>query len=551
MMRERVGHHPAGWRAFASYPGIRGASAVVLGLCALVVAGCASLPPGSDFAKVPSHALGAPIATSLGLQFDRAARRHDGKSAFRLLSVGVDGLLFRAQMIGAATRTIDLEYFIFRQDDTGQLLSDALLRAADRGVRIRLLVDDADRNDGDEQIAALSAHPNIQIRIYNPFAYRGRDELIRDLEFAFDASRLDYRMHNKLMVVDNAIALVGGRNIGDAYFQVDPESQFGDDDVFAAGPIVRKLSDSFDEYWNSALAIPVAALDEARTSSARLAAYRVALEQHRKTMKAAGIEYARRIATGEPLASVLAGRSSLVWANARVLYDSPNKKRIEDGEEAGALMHRAVMDAAKGVQHELLIVTPFFVPGLDGVKLLSELHKRGVRVRVLTNSMEATPEPLAQAGYMHYRRALLEHGVELYEVRARLGSARGSGESKAAAEDGHYALHAKLFIFDRKRLYAGSMNFDERSRRINTEMGLIIDSPELARQAAARFDAMTSPADSYRLALRAGAAGGLPQIVWHTEEQGRPVGYDSEPTDGAWRKFKIDLLTLLPLDGEL
>ncbi|HEU5478515.1 MAG TPA: phospholipase D-like domain-containing protein, partial [Candidatus Tumulicola sp.] len=280
MMGERVGHHPAGRRAFASCPGIRGAGAVALGLCALVVAGCASLVPGSNFAKVPSHALGAPIPTSLGLQFDRAARRHDGKSAFRLLSVGVDGLLFRAQMIGVATRTIDLEYFIFRQDDTGQLLSDALLRAADRGVRIRLLVDDADRNDGDEQIAALSADPNIQIRIYNPFAYRGRDELIRDLEFTFDASRLDYRMHNKLMVVDNAIALVGGRNIGDAYFQVDPESQFGDDDVFAAGPIVRKLSDSFDEYWNSALAIPVAALDEARTSSARLAAYRVALEQH-------------------------------------------------------------------------------------------------------------------------------------------------------------------------------------------------------------------------------------------------------------------------------
>ncbi len=271
-MRESVRHHPTGWRSFVSGPGIRGASAIALGLCVLVVAGCASLPPGSNFAKVPSHALAPSVPTSLGVQFDRAARGHDGKSAFRLLSVGVDGFLFRAQMIEAATRTIDLEYFIFRQDDTGQLLTDALLRAADRGVHIRLLVDDADSDDGDEQIAALSADPRIQIRIYNPFAYRGRVELFRDLEFAFDASRLDYRMHNKLMVVDNAIALVGGRNIGDAYFQVDPESQFGDDDVFAAGPIVRKLSDSFDEYWNSTLAIPVAALGGERVSSARLAA---------------------------------------------------------------------------------------------------------------------------------------------------------------------------------------------------------------------------------------------------------------------------------------
>ncbi|MGE5667188.1 MAG: phospholipase D family protein [Betaproteobacteria bacterium] len=463
----------------------------------------------------------------------------------------MDGLLVRAQMIDAATRTLDLEYFIFRQDETGQLLADALLRAADRGVRVRLLVDDAETHDVDDQLAALSAHPNIHIRIFNPFAYRGHVPLFRDLEFALDATRLDYRMHNKLMVVDNSTALVGGRNIGDRYFQVDPQSQFGDDDVFVAGPVVRKLSRSFDEYWNSALAIPIAALRHERPTAAALAAYRATLDENRQALKADGIEYARRIATGEPLAGMLTGRLPLVWAPAEVVCDSPYKGRIEHGELVGSLMHRAVADAARAVQSELLIITPFFVPGPAGMRLLADLRKRGVRIRVLTNSLESTPELIAQSGYMHYRRPLLEDGIELSEVRARLGNARGSGETRADARYGNYALHAKLLVFDRKRLYVGSMNFDERSRRLNTEIGLIIDSPELAREAAARFESIASPANSYQLALRAEPAGDLPRLVWRTVEHGKPVEYETEPAASAWQRMKVDLLSLLPLDREL
>ena len=524
---------------------------LAFGLAATIAAGCASLPPGADSPKAWSSALAHPGQTRLGRQFENAARGHDGNSAFRLLSAGVDGFLVRAQMIDAAARTLDLEYFIFRQDETGQLLADALLRAADRGVRVRLLVDDAERHDVDDQLAALSAHPNIHIRIFNPFTYRGHVPLFRGLEFAFDAARLDYRMHNKLMVVDNAIALVGGRNTGERYFQVDPESQFGDDDVFAAGPVVKELSGSFDEYWNSALAIPIAALRRDGLSAAALTAYRSALDQHRKALKADGIEYARRIATGEPLAGMLAGRLPLVWAHAELVCDSPYKGRIEHGEATGRLMHHAVADATRAVQSELLIVTPFFVPGPSGMRLLADLRKRGVHVRVLTNSLESTPEPIAQSGYMHYRRPLLEDGVELSEVRARLGNARGSGETKADARYGNYALHAKLFVFDRKRLYVGSMNFDERSRHLNTEIGLIIDSPELAREAAARFESIASPADSYQLALRPDPARGLPRLVWRTEERGKRVEYETEPGASGWRRMKVDLLSLLPLDPEL
>ncbi|MDE2002554.1 MAG: phospholipase D family protein [Betaproteobacteria bacterium] len=522
-----------------------------LGLAAMLAAGCATLPPGADFPKTTSVALAHPQQTLLGRQFDGAAPAHGGKSAFRLLSVGVDGFLARAQMINAAQRTLDLEYFIFRQDETGQLLTDALLHAADRGVRIRVLVDDADTLKGDGQIAALSADPNIDIRIFNPFVYRGHTELFRAVEFAFNASRLDYRMHNKLLVVDNAIALVGGRNIGDQYFQVDPESQFGDDDVFAAGPIVKKLSRTFDDFWNSTLAIPVAGLGDGKHSDAALEAFRKTLDEHRRQLKADGTDYASRVASGEPLAGMLSGRLPLVWANAQVVFDSPDKKRVEKGEIVGELMHRTVADAVAGVRSELLMVTPFLIPGKDGMRLFEDLRKRGVRVRILTNSLESTPELAAQSGYMRYRVPLLEDGVELYEIRALLGNARGSGESSAATLSGNYALHAKLFVFDRQRLYIGSMNFDQRSHHLNTEVGLIIDSPELARQTAARFESIVVPANSYALGLRKDPAGGAPKLIWRTREDGKDVDYDSEPARSAWQRMQVELLSLLPLDREL
>jgi cardiolipin synthase C len=453
-------------------------------------------------------------------------------------------------MIDTAERTLDLEYFIFRQDETGQLLADALLRAADRGVRVRVLIDDGDTLEGDEQIAALASHPQVEIRIFNPFVYRGHVELFRAVEFAFTSSRLDYRMHNKLLVVDNAIALVGGRNIGDQYFQVDPDSQFGDDDVFTAGPIVGQLSKTFDEFWNSTMAIPVEGLANGKQTGAALEVYRKTLNEHRRQLKMDGTDYASRVATGEPLAGMIAGRLPLVWAHAQLVYDSPDKKRVAKGEMVGKLMHHSVAEAAAAVQSELLMVTPFFIPGDAGMQMFEDLRKRGARVRVLTNSLESTPQLVAHSGYMHYRVPLLEDGVELYEVRALLGNARGSGETLAATRSGNYALHAKLFVFDRQKLYIGSMNFDQRSRSLNTEIGLIINSPELAQQTAARFESIVAPANSYELALQADA-GGLSHLVWRTQENHRPVDYDREPARSDWERTKVNFLSLLQLDGEL
>jgi putative cardiolipin synthase len=358
-------------------------------------------------------------------------------------------------------------------------------------------------------------------------------------------------MHNKLMVVDNSIALIGGRNVGDEYFQVDPKTQFADDDVFAAGPIVRELSATFDEFWKSDLAIPVRALAEGTASDAALAEYRKVLAGHQQDKKTDGTDYASRVAAGEPLAGMISGKLPLVWAHAQLIYDSPNKKEVDKDGMVGKLMHRPVAAAVAAVQSELLMTTPYLIPGDEGMALFNDLRKRNVSVRILTNSLESSNVLVAHSGYIRYRPLLLEKGVEVHEVRSLLGNARGSGQTASISRFGNYSLHAKLFVFDRKRLFVGSMNFDQRSMHLNTEIGLIIDSPELAQQAATRFEAMVSLPNSYELVLRGGDGAGPQQLAWRTEEGGKTVEYDSEPARSDWQRFRLNLLSLLPLDNEL
>jgi putative cardiolipin synthase len=523
----------------------------LVALLVAILSGCASLPPGSNFAKESSSALSHPEETRLGARFQNAAREHNGYSGFRIIPAGVDGFLVRMQMINAAEKTVDLQYFIFHGDDTGRLLTGAILHAADRGVRIRVLIDDGETVAGDEQITLLEAHPSIEIRIFNPFAYRGHTNLFRAAEFFFDASRLDYRMHNKLLVVDNAVALIGGRNIGDQYFQIDPNSQFADDDVFAAGPIAQPLSKTFDEYWNSALAIPSQALSGGKTSRAALNEHREVLSEQRRQLKADGIDYVQRVAIGEPFEGMISGRLPLIWANAQVVCDSPDKKKVESRAMVGKLMQRVVANAVNEAQSELLMITPYLIPGEEGMQMFNSLRQRHVRVRLLTSSLEASTVLVAQSGYMHYRIPFLESGVELYEIRSLIGNTRGSGETKEISRYGNYSLHAKLFVIDRKRLFIGSMNFDQRSMHLNTEIGLIIDSPELVQQIAARFGAMVQPANSYMLTLVARDGNGAPGVVWNSEENGRAVGYDTEPARSEWQRLKANILSLLPLDSEL
>jgi putative cardiolipin synthase len=534
---------------------VRATRFVLVALLTALAGACATLPPGAHAPKSQSAALASPEQTRLGGQFDKAAREHGGNSGFRIITVGVDGFAARIQMIDSAERTLDLQYFIFRGDETGRLLTEALLRAANRGVRVRVLVDDGDVLPGDEQILAVDAHPGAEVRIFNPFAYRGHSKLLRSLEFAFNGRRLDHRMHNKLLVVDNSVALVGGRNIGNQYFQMDPESQFADEDVFAAGPIASQLSATFDEYWNSELSIPARAIvrgkqERAAHVDARARTRRPSRQQVRASTQNV-IDYVGRSATGEPYAGMLSGRLPLVWAHAQVVCDSPDKRRVESGKQAGHLMLPSVAAAANGAQSELLMVTPYLVPADEQLGILKDLRQRGLHVGILTNSLESAPGLSAFAGYTHYRVPLLKAGVNLYESRSLLGNARGSGQTSRLSRYGNYALHAKLFVIDRQRIFIGSMNYDQRSEHINTEVGLIIDSGALAQQTATRFEAMVQLDNSYTLALRPHGARGRPRLVWATRDGGKPVEYVREPARSVWQRLKVRLLSLLPLDTEL
>jgi len=350
-------------------------------------------------------------------------------------------------------------------------------------------------------------------------------------------------MHNKLLIADQTVALAGGRNIGDQYFQVDPDSQFADDDVFTIGAAVGPMQKCFDEFWNNDLSIPSQALHEPETTSTK------SPRPHLSASKAAaaGFHLQDKLAAGEPLAGLLSGATALVWANSRVVYDSPNKKDVKDGHRAGRLMYGPVAEAAANAQREMLLITPYLVPARSEMKLLHEQIARGARVAILTNSLESAPELSAHAGYTHFRPGLLSEGVELYEVRSHLESTRGSGQSKRVSAAGNFALHAKLMVFDRAHLYIGSMNFDQRSHALNTELGLIIDSPELARQSVERFDAMTRPESAYSVRF----ADPGKHLLWHYREQGRDVGQATEPARSPWQRFKVRLISLLPIDPEL
>ena len=520
---------------------------LALGMVALLSA-CASLPPGSSYPKSVSNALVRPEQSQLGVRLAAAKAAHPDLSGFKLLPVGIDSFLLRMEMADAATRTLDVEYFLIQSDDTGQLLIGALLRAADRGVRVRVLLDDAGSFGRDAQIRTLAGYPNIELRLFNPFAYRGTVDFFHVVEYAGDAARLNYRMHNKLIVADNEIGIVGGRNIGDEYFQGGRDFEFGDYDVIAAGPVVNRISKTFDTFWNSPMAIPIEALAEGKPTVPELDAYRSALTAHQARLIEADTPYMRRLGTGEPFASMLAGESSLIWATAEVIFDSPEKSKVEDGEQGGRLLRQRLGEVAKQVNSELIIVSPYLVPGPGGMQFLETLRKRDVKVRILTNSLASTDMPIVHSGYQAYRVPLLDMGVELYEVRPVPGAPLERGHQLKSPSSGRYALHAKVFVFDRQRVFVGSMNLDQRSLHINTEIGLIIDSPELARQIAARFAEIAQPTNSYVLSLGDADAFGRRQVVWQTLEDGKPVEYRQEPAVTFWQKLKVDAYSWLPLD---
>jgi cardiolipin synthase C len=510
----------------------------VLTLIALLAA-CSSLR--SDFVKKSTVATPPAYDTAASRYVHDEIELHTGQSGFRLLTGSKNALLRRIVLADQAVHTIDLQYYIFNNDATGRLVADHLLAAADRGVRVRLLLDDINLTAEDRLLDALDAHPNIQVRRFNPFHTRAPSVLSKVAQFMVDGSRLNRRMHNKSYIVDNTVAVVGGRNIGDAYFGAGEDTNFRDLDVVAIGPVVTAASLAFDDYWNSDFAYPVKAFRGVRATSADLDGLRKALKHDARQFDAS--DYAQEANEAMPAGPSADREGHWCWGSAELVADQPQK--IEMGEDVPSLRIgpklKAVMDTATS---EVVLISPYFVPGESGENYLVGLARRGVDVRVLTNSLASTDEPAAHAGYSHYRSQLLAGGVHLFELRPAVG---GKQPITDRGKSAGVSLHAKAAVIDGRYSFVGSMNMDQRSKLLNTEMGVIVDCPELATAVMKFFDKATLPGSAYQLDLKSGSQ----QVEWLSDEKGSNVSQTSEPQATRLRRLEVALLRLLPIDGLL
>jgi putative cardiolipin synthase len=475
-----------------------------------------------------------PRVTRLGQFFSPAADKHPGLSGFSLLSHAREAFIVRLALAGLAERSLDMQYYIWDGDTTGRIILDRVMKAADRGVMVRLLVDDPYYKASDPVKAALDAHPNVEIRLFNPATNRRWSRL----DFIVDFRRVNRRMHNKLMVADNAAAIVGGRNIGDIYYGVNTVANYRDLDVLAVGPVVRDLSGVFDRYWNSALAVPIATIVERAYGAADL---NVILTRLREAIATADYPYPIDQDLDELAAEGAEFRDNLVWARGRIIADDP--EAIARGKESDEVVSFIRARVAQ-LKENLLVESPYFVLPAGAQATVKALHERNVQVRVLTNSLASNDVLAAHSGYAKTRRRLLENGMDLYELRAdtdafRPGWSLLSRQSRAA-------LHTKAMAFDREAAFIGSFNLDPRSAVINTEAGLYIESPELAERLTAYMATGVEPANCYRVLLHPNGS-----IVWETVRDGQTVRYRGEPETSFRRRFVADLLKLLPIDSQL
>ncbi|KUY82615.1 phospholipase D family protein [Burkholderia sp. RF4-BP95] len=517
-----------------------------LAVCALLslVAACATHPPATTLDRPVSHALPTDTATPLRTALAAPEAAHPGQSGFRLLPDGATALQMRIALARAATKTLDMQYYIATEDTTGKLLLGAALYAADRGVRVRMLVDDLNFRDIDRVMAGLNTHPKVEIRVFNPFGASRYGMVERTANSLTRLDSFTRRMHNKAMIADNQIAIVGGRNLGDEYFSASPTLQFRDLDVLAAGPVTNDISTSFDDYWASASSYPLRVLNHQKFDPKDLDAMRDELRDHwRKNAD----PYNAKPLNATPLAQQIArDELELVWAPAEFKVDTPDKVMRPSGAYVSPPMQRLV-ELTRDAQQEFLAFSPYFVPHDAGVKILGDTAARGVRVAILTNSLAATDAVAVQAGYAPYRVPLLQHGVELYEFKARPNPPRaGLFGSRSRA-----SLHAKAYVIDRKVLVIGSLNLDPRSAYLNTELALVIHSPKIAQQAAAIFARVTQPDESYRVSLATPAGGGTPELEWTGTDNGEPATYHVDPHAGLMRNLMTGLFMLLPVEDQL
>ncbi len=511
---------------------------LIASLLVLALSACASLPPQTN--RTQTVALQDTQSTRLGTSFTPVEQSHPGESAFHLLQDPVDAIAARVALADSADRSLDLQYYIWHDDLTGRELAAALLKAADRGVRVRVLLDDLGTNADDQVLLAVSSHPNIKIRLFNPVASRQFKSIGTALEF----SRVDRRMHDKAMIADNEAAILGGRNIGDEYFGASPLVAMGDLDVLIHGPIVRNVSNVFDQFWNADSSYAIEQLVGHPADASALADYRAKLGAYIESEHNAPYIVEAR----QHMAAILQeGAAGFSWGQATLLYDDPAKVTRDPNDLQGHLMTRFAALNLKP-EHDMLIISPYFVPGKEGVDWIREQTAHGVKVTVLTNSLAATDVVAVNAGYQHYREDLLDAGVHLYELKPT-GSRKVKSEHKFFGSS-KASLHAKTYVFDRQSIFIGSMNLDPRSSRLNTEIGVLCNSPEIAGQVIDDVEPNLD-VNAWRVEQRTDPDG-KKHIVWiDTTEDGTVTELDTEPGTSFTKRASIWFLGLLPIESEL
>lgn len=481
--------------------------------------------------RVPSSAIVDTSGTTLGKIAASWLAEHDAMNGVCRLDVGATALSVRLRLIELAESSVDIQSYLVRDDLSGNLIVMALIEAADRGVRVRLLMDDALTKPVDPGLLALGRHDNIDVRVFNPFPRRRS----RFVSFIANFNLLNRRMHNKSFTVDSQVTIVGGRNLADEYFQSSPLNEFLDEDLLAIGNVVSDVSTGFDEYWNTRESIPIHFLNQKSPG--------VAIEDmvREGTRFIENRSAGRRVGVAEDKRPLVLGEGALelVPADARLILDHPDKVRglVRDriGETTEYLRNMAVE-----ARRELIVVSPYFVPLRAGVRLFESLVRRGVRVVIVTNSLASTNHSSVHAVYARYRKPLLRAGVELYELRRRADAGERDGPAPVKI-----TLHSKVGIVDSRELFIGSFNLDPRSLYINTEMGMAVTSGRLASEAAESIMQLL-PRLTYRLSL--GARG---KLTWSATRDGLDETLYKEPHTTVWRRLATWLMSLLPIESQM
>ncbi len=493
-------------------------------------------PMATDYARTASYAIAQTEITNLAKAIAPLAASHPGMSGFELLTGGEKSFLRRLDMIRAAERSLDIQYYILENDRTGKLLLEALVDAADRGVRVRILMDALNLRKSDMLWPLLNTHRHIEIRVFNPFTTRDEPLLTCIKELFTGLGHFNRRMHNKAIIVDNQVAIAGGRNWGDSYFEAGSDFNFRDVDILAIGPVVEELSHSFDAYWNDDEAFPYKAIVKPRRVRQDVEKMREGLRTHWQEEMRKGT-----INLHAPLALQITHTITFLWAEAELAADPPSKvdMQVQDVISRPA---QALAKLTQAAQREFIIVSPYFLPGKKGTAELRALVQRGINVRILTNSLASIDAVAAHAGYARYRRALLEGGIGLYETQPVPGTRPHSRRFSSASRN---SLHSKTYMIDQRQVVIGSFNLDPRSINLNTETVLIIHSRELAEQVARMFEKAITPKSSFQVRMQEG------RLQWFSVEKAEEKYYDSEPKAGFWRGVKARLLAFLPFEDQL